>query len=85
MELARPNTSDSASLARRHAGAVLIIWPEDAKGEAPEALEYEANGELEPENAEKALTDPVLVGTAGLGGVIGRAGGVSGSLGDKLT
>lgn len=48
-------------------------------------LEYEANGELEPENAEKALTDPNFAGAAGFGGVIGRAGGVSGSLGDRLT
>jgi hypothetical protein len=85
VELARPNTSDSASLSRLHAGAVLTIWPENAKGEAPEALEYEANGEQEPENAEKALTGSILAGTVGLGDVIGRAGGVSGSLGDRLT
>lgn len=85
VELARPNTSDSLSLSRLHAGVVLTIWPESAKGEAPEALEYEANGELEPENAEKALTGSILVGAAGFGGVIGRAGGVSGSLCDRLT
>lgn len=85
MGLARPNTSDSALLSRLHAGAVLTIWLDNAKGEAPEALEYEANGELEPENAEKALAGSILAGTAGLGGVIGRAGGVSGSLGDRLT
>lgn len=84
-ELARPNTSDSLSLPRLHAGAVLTTRPGGVKGEAPEVLEYEENGELEPENAEKALTESILAGTVGFGGVTGRAGGVSGSLGDNLT
>jgi hypothetical protein len=79
------DTSPAFSLPHLHAGVDLTVLPASPKGEAPVALEYEANGELELANEEKGLAGRGVIAAAGLGdGIFARSGRASGPLGSGL-